>query len=619
MLGFAGCTTSMKQYLDSGMKVGPNYGRPPAPVSSVWIEKDDQRLRTQDATSVQDYWMAFGDPVLNNLVAAAYKQNLTLRQAGFRVLEARAARNIQVGNLFPQKQNMVGGYSRNSASVSNANTNFIQQQFYDQWSTGFNLSWELDFWGRFRRAVEAADADLNASIEAYDDVMVTLIGEVAASYVEIRTLQAELEITKSNVELQNETFRIATARYQAGKSTELDPDQAEANLTQTQSVIPQLETQLRAANVQLCALLGLPPEDIQKYLGQGPIPIAPPQLAIGIPAHLLTRRPDIRRAERQCAAQCARIGIAEADLYPHFMINGALGYSSENLSGLFSPQSFQSGIAPQFQWAILNYGRVQNNVRLNDAKFQELIAAYQNVVLTAQGEVEKGLALYINSHLRTKYMHASVESTKKAVAIALRQFEEGTVDFNRVVLAEQNLLERQNDYVSAKRNIALGMIYTYRALGGGWDYRQTMRPANEVLVANPNQPAIESLPPPVPMPAPAEQELPAPEKPNSARTPAESDYFAAPNNLELPAITQVQSQAPIEAITVTPDLSSVVVAPAVPKPTVFLRVKESPANEESSKTNSTTVVKLADPQKTTSRLPASSAAVLGRVQLNILR
>lgn len=581
----AGCATSIKQYWHNGMKVGPNYGTPPAPVAATWIDQDDQRVRTYDARSAQDYWAAFGDPVLNELVAEAYRQNLTLRQAGFRVLEARAARNIQAGNLFAQAQNMFGGYSRNAASTANANTNFIQQPFYNQLNVGFNLSWELDFWGRFRRAVEAADADLNASIEAYDDVMVTLIGEVATTYVEIRSLQAELEITNSNIELQKETFRIASARYKAGKTTELDPNQAEANLTQTQSDIPQLETQLRAANVQLCALLGLPPEDIQKHLGPGPIPVAPPQLAVGIPAQLLTRRPDVRRAERQCAAQCARIGIAEADLYPHLMINGSLGYSSENLSSLFQPQAFQAGIAPQFQWAILNYGRLQNNIRLNEAKFQELIAGYQNVVIKAQGEVEKGLNLYINSHLRTQFLATSVEKSQQSVKIALRQFEEGAIDFNRVVLAEQNLLTRQNEKVSAQRNIALGMIYTYRALGGGWDYRQTMRPPVEVIVENPVNPAIEAIPLPNPQPNPAEQAVPELNEANKSGIASSNGNIAVAFEADLPSVVKQREGSQTATTPSARAFSSVAAPPAEKKPTVQLRVKQQPSTDESNNPN----------------------------------
>src|SRR5262249_13140596 len=255
-------------------------------------------------------------------------QNISLREAGFRVLQSRASLAISVGNLFPQTQNAFGDYTRNAISKETANSGFLPNRFFSQWDVGFNLSWELDFWGRFRRAVEASDAELDASVENYDDVLVSLLGDVASNYVQIRTLEKQIEYTRENVRLQTETLKIAQARFKGGQTSELDVSQAQSNLSQTEAQVPQLEVQLRQANNRLCVLLGIPPEDLRAKLGPAPIPTAPTSVGAGIPADLLSRRPDVRRAERQAAAQSARIGVAVSELYPHISIIGTLGWSA---------------------------------------------------------------------------------------------------------------------------------------------------------------------------------------------------------------------------------------------------------------------------------------------------
>ncbi|WP_010581744.1 efflux transporter outer membrane subunit [Schlesneria paludicola] len=463
-----GCTTGVKRYFRQGLKVGPEYCEPSSPVAVDWIDGDDQRVAT-DRAEAAAWWTVFNDPVLNDLIQSVYCQNLSLRQAGFRILQARATRNIRAGNLFPQQQGMYGDYQHNAYSKNRANTGNIQHRFYNQYDAGFNMAWELDFWGRFRRGVEAADADLDASVDDFDDVLVTLIGETAATYVHIRTYQRALKLTKENFELQRKTYELAKARYEEGATSELDVDQAMANLSRTSSTIPELEIVLRESVLRLCTLNGTPPEDMLKQIGEGEIPVAPPQLCVGIPAELLERRPDIRRAERLCASQCALIGIAESELYPHLGVAGSIGYSSKGLNNFLASPSFMSTISPEFQWAILNYGRLKNGILQNEAKFKELIANYQQTVLLAQEEVEDGLILHIKSWQRAKDLDRAVAASKRSVEISLAQFEDGAVDFNRVVLVEQNLMQQQIEETSAQGNIALGMVKVYQALGGGWE------------------------------------------------------------------------------------------------------------------------------------------------------
>jgi NodT family efflux transporter outer membrane factor (OMF) lipoprotein len=508
----SGCT-SFSEYIHNGFKVGPNYAKPPAPVAKEWIDANDKRVRTEK-DDLSKWWTVFNDPVLDNLVCRAYRQNISLRQAGFQVLVARALRNIAIGNLFPQTQEATGDFTRHALSVETANSGLgglnnpsfsTFRRFYQQWDFGFTMAWELDFWGRFRRAIEADNATLDASVENYDDVLVTLLGEVASGYVNIRTLQQQIQLTRANVELQRKTLEIARARFKGGTATELDVDQAQSNLSQTESQIPQLEQQLRQAGNQLCTLLGIPPVNLTPLLGTGAIPTAPVEVAVGIPADLLRRRPDVRRAERQAAAQSAQIGIAEADFYPRISLDGTLDYSAQHFQRLFRPSAFNGTFGPAFTWEILNYGRILSNVRAQDAQFQALVATYQNTVLTAAQDVENGLVQFLKSQEAVKELTTAVEAAQKAVFVALAQYKGGTVDFNRVALLEQNLVQFQNLLAQAQGNVALGLINVYRALGGGWQIRYTgCEPAD---LPPPAPPPAEARPAPSlaqePVPAPA--------------------------------------------------------------------------------------------------------------------
>ena len=428
-----GCT-SIGEYIHNGFKVGPNYGRPPAPVAQNWIDADDVRVR-KEGDDLSKWWVVFKDPTLDSLICFAYRQNLSLRVAAYRVLEARAQMLIDVGNLFPQTQTMNGDYTRYALSREQANalTSGLKR-WYGQWDYGFNLHWELDFWGRLRRAIESDAATLDASVENYDDVLVTLLGDVATNYVIYRTTEQRIKYAQENVALQKKTLAIAAAQVDSGLVNKVDEFQARSTLEQTEAGIPELEITLRQAANQLCILLGIPPQDLQARLspmdlpllgastlgllgtptGQGPIlaasalfpgrtgliPKAAPEVAVGIPADLLRRRPDVRRAERQAAAQCAQIGIAEAEFYPHISILGTIDYSAQNFKDLFKEQAFSGNVGPSFTWNILNYGRVLNNVRLQDARFQELVATYQNTVLSAGQDVENGLVTFLRPAAR---------------------------------------------------------------------------------------------------------------------------------------------------------------------------------------------------------------------------
>jgi NodT family efflux transporter outer membrane factor (OMF) lipoprotein len=496
--GLSGCTT-LQEYVQNGFKVGPNYGRPPAPVAQNWIDAADKRVRTE-SDDLSQWWKVFNDPALDSLVCSAYLQNLTLRQAGMRVLEARAQLGIAVGNILPQTQTATGSFTWNAVSDQTANHSFILKRFYGQWNYAFNLAWELDFWGRFRRAIEGSTDSLDASVENYDSMLVTLLGDVATNYDQLRTTEQRIKYAKENVELQRQTLTLVEARFKAGTVSELDLDQAKSTLAQTEATIPELEISLRQFNNQLCILLGIPPEELRAKLGSAPIPTAPPDVVVGIPADLLRRRPDVRFAERQAAAQSAQIGVAESNFYPHISITGTLGYSAEFFKDLFKPGALTANAGPSVQWNILNYGRILNNVRLQEATFQELVTAYQNAVLTAAQDVENGLVTFLKAQKRTEFLVESVAEAKKAVEIAQAQYKGNIIDLTRVIQLETTLVQLEDTLALAQGEIGLGLIQVYRALGGGWQIRLTGC-----------EPTISLSQPLAPPPVPGSND--APEKP----------------------------------------------------------------------------------------------------------
>ena len=462
-----GCT-STREWWHNGFKVGPEYCRPAAPVAEDWIDSTDVRVRS-DSSDHSQWWVAFNDPILNTLVLNAYGQNLDLRTAGFRVLEARAQRAITAGNLLPQSQEAFAGYRRTQTPARVGQS--ASGQSFSIWETGFNLAWELDFWGRFRRAVEAADADLNASIENYDDVLVTLLGDLGVTYVEIRTLQDRLEVARANVEAQRGAMQIAEARFKEGATTQLDVFQAKNNLAQTESAIPTLEIALRQASNRLCILCGIPPRDLQHELGTGPIPVPAAEVAMGIPAALLRRRPDVRRAERELAGQSASIGVATAELYPHIAITGTIGLGANDFADLFRSEAFAGSVGPSLRWNILNYGRLLNNIRVQDARFQQLATEYQSAVLRANEEAENALIAFLKSQQKVKTLAESVDAAEKAVDMALLQYREGKTDFNRVFILQTSQALEQDRLAQASGEVARSLIEIYRALGGGWQIR----------------------------------------------------------------------------------------------------------------------------------------------------
>jgi NodT family efflux transporter outer membrane factor (OMF) lipoprotein len=462
-----GCTP-LKEYVQNGCKVGPNYQRPPAPLADSWIDAKDPKVKSVPA-DYSVWWTVFGDPVLNDLVKVAYEQNVNLKIAGTRVLEARAQRAIAVGSLFPQQQAASGSFTHVGSSGNVANP--LPNHYFDNWAGGFNASWELDFWGRFRRTIESTDDLVDSTVDDYDAVMVSLIGDVASAYVQYRNFEQELVYTRVSIAEQQLNLKKAESRFKAGQTNKLPVLQAQSLLAQTEALVSTLEIGQRNANNQLCVLLGMPPADLADWLGKASIPRSPGKVVVGIPADLIRRRPDLRSAERQIAAQNAQIGVAEADFYPAFFINGSIGVEAKDVAKLFASKSMSAQVGPAFQWNILNYGRILNNVRAQDFKTQELVGVYQQKVLSAGQEVENGIDSFLRSQEQVKYLTASVEYAEQAVKIAVEDFDAGLSNFTAVFVAEQFLVQQRNALAQAQGDVALSLINVYRSLGGGWELR----------------------------------------------------------------------------------------------------------------------------------------------------
>ena len=463
----SGCA-GLERWAEQGYLVGPDYCSPPAPVADNWIDYENPDVASVPADD-GSWWSVFGDPMLDQLIDTASQQNLTLQTAGMRILEARARLGIAHGNLFPQTQQAYGDFARINSSGTMANA--LPVADFDVWDAGFNASWELDFWGRFRRSIEAQDALLNAEIENYDNVLVVLQAEVAAAYIQYRTLQQRLELAKKNVGLQKRTVQIADVRFRNGAVDEVDVVQAKQNLAATESLIPTFESGIRQSGNAICILLGVPPRDLTAELGVGPIPEVPTQILVGIPAELLRRRPDVRRAERLAAAQSAVIGVAESEFYPRIAITGFIGLESEDLTDLFDTTSLAGAIGPGFQWNILNYGRIRNRVRANEAKFYQSVLDYQNTVLEAGREVEDGIVSFLKERDRVVSLNDAATQAQRAVDISTTKYERGSGTFLPVVYMQEILTIRQDELAASRGLVAGNVVSVYKALGGGWQTR----------------------------------------------------------------------------------------------------------------------------------------------------
>jgi NodT family efflux transporter outer membrane factor (OMF) lipoprotein len=454
--------------------VGPDYVQPQAPLPDAWQPGSAAGLKATEYELVE-WWEVFNDPVLNRLIGLAHEQNYSLELAGLRVLEARAQLGIAVGSQYPQQQLAAGGVTRVSPSenAGGGESNF------NQYDLGVTLAWELDFWGRFRRGVESADAALAASIANYDAALVLLTAQVVDTYAVTRTLEEQLRIARVNLEIQERSYQIADVLYRNGEDSELDVQQALTLLLSTRATIPQLESELRQTKNALSTLLSRPPGQVDDLIGTGSIPLIPPEVAVGIPTDLLRRRPDVRQAELQAVAQNARVGVATADLYPSIALAGSFGVASisGNVGGggasdLISSDSVTYTAGASFSWPFLNYGRIRNNIRVQDARLQQTLVIYQDTVLRAAQEADDAMAALAGSLQQKTILADTVEAAQRSNDLSLLRYREGFSDYQRVLDAQTALFRQQGRYTDSQGASVRNLVAIYKALGGGWEVRE---------------------------------------------------------------------------------------------------------------------------------------------------
>jgi NodT family efflux transporter outer membrane factor (OMF) lipoprotein len=457
----------------TGCAVGPHYKKPVVNVNDSWSATSGPQISTQSAAD-SAWWKAFKDPTLERLIQLAYSQNLSLQVAGLRIMEARAELGIAKGYRYPQSQQASAGVSRVGLSTNTVNKPpQFTRDFWDE-QIGFDVSWEADFWGKYGRAVKAQQAAYMSSVDDYQNALVSLSAEVARTYVVVRTFQELIEQGRQNLGVQEESLRIADARFRNGATSQLDVTQAQALLGNTRASIPQLETSLAQSENALSTLLGQPTGSLQNLLqGTQVIPAAPSQVAVSIPAEMLRRRPDIRSAELVAMAQSERIGIAKSDLYPHFVLSGAFGLHATTPGSasynFLDPASLFFLVGPRIYWNFFDYGRTKNRIRVEDARFQQAVVTYQDIVLKASQEVEDGIVGFLKVLEATSAQQDAVSAARRSVEIAVVQYREGAVDFQRVLDAERSQLQQENELIQLRSGAATNAISLYKALGGGWE------------------------------------------------------------------------------------------------------------------------------------------------------
>ena len=462
-----------------GCMVGPSVRQPKTAVPANWAQSAQPRPGksapaamskvTNAPAHLAQWWENFHDPELTDLVDQAARDNLTLQEAAQQIIEAREVRDATAATLGPFV-NAVGSYqhSRTSRNIGNGG-NFGPSES-DLYQAGFDATWELDFFGQIRRGVQAANANYRAAIENQRGVWITLLSEIANDYMTLRGVQRQIAVTQANLKTQQHTASILEQQIGGGLSTSLALAQAEAQLSTTESQLPELRIQEKQLIYAISILLGKPPQAMEKQLSvPRPIPSVPPVVPIGLPSALLLRRPDVRQAEEQYAAATANVGVAEGNLFPQFTINGNLGYAASDVTKWFNTSSLAYGIGPSVSWPILNWGQVQSNVNQQKALRIQAFLNYRQTVLQALDDVSSALAAYTREQQHEKLLVQAVAQNQKAVDYSTQLYENGLTDFLNVLSAQQALYTSQDALVQSQSAVSTDLVALYKALGGGWE------------------------------------------------------------------------------------------------------------------------------------------------------
>jgi NodT family efflux transporter outer membrane factor (OMF) lipoprotein len=452
----------------TGCKVGPDYRPPKIAAPDQWVSPPSAQETSSPAPETA-WWKTFHDAELDSLVTRAAQSNLNLRAAVARIREARAAARISSADLWPTAD-AAGSYTRQRYSA---------QGFppfppgtpldADVYQAGFDAAWELDVFGGTRRAAEAARSDVAAAEFGRRDILITVMAEVARNYVEARGFQRRLEVAQANIKAQEDIVALTQDLFAKGLTGDLDVQEAEALLATTRAQTPALEGGFRGAVYQLGLLLGQPPGALLNELTNvAPIPSTPPAVPVGLPSELVLRRPDVQQAERQLAAATARVGVATADLYPKFSLTGDVGLQSISASDWFTAGSRYWAAGPTVQWRIFDAGRIRANIRVQNARVDQALAAYEQSMLAAFTDVETALTGYAKEQSRRQSLAQADEADEKALVIADDLYRHGLADFLRVLESQRALYQTQDALAESDRAVASDLIALYKALGGGW-------------------------------------------------------------------------------------------------------------------------------------------------------
>ena len=455
--------------------VGPNYVHPGT--RSLHAQYSQPEVTHYYSQPFEQWWAQLFDPLLAELATKSLQQNLPVQESVWRICEARAVAGVVNGQLYPYMDGVgsVAAVKRSPNARRNLNANGTP---YSLFSFGFDSRWEIDVFGRIRRETEAAVAEWGAAAEASDDLKRILVADVAATYVTIRMQQELLRVTEANQQMQVDHRRRAESRFRAGTVGRLDVVQAQQVAESTAAEIPLIEQQLKLAIHQLYLLLGQTPDgSLEQRLGIAPIP-TPNLIEIGVPADLLRRRPDVRKAEREVVAASAMIGVATSELYPRLTLNGAISLDSRHLSSLVEYDSLAFGIGPGVRWNILSLGRIQQSIQAREAAYQQAVLRYQQSVIVAAGEVENAIAQFDYGQQRVTLLDRAARSAHEAMQLAIAQYDAGVVGLERILSAQRKLLEAQQLLVEAQSAVSLAAVRTYKAAGGGWNTRLASAPAS---------------------------------------------------------------------------------------------------------------------------------------------
>jgi NodT family efflux transporter outer membrane factor (OMF) lipoprotein len=452
----------------AGCAVGPNYVAPDPRMPDAW-HQDLVRGLEQGEANLQTWWTLLDDPVLTRLIDQAARNNLDLQGAAARVAEARARRGVARGAWFPSL----------GAAFSYARAQFSEELLppgaplggdpTNVFSTGVDSSWEIDIFGRIRRSVESANANLEASTEDYRDVLVTVLAEVALTYVDARTQQERIRHTEHNIETQRGSLDLTRARFKAGLVGELDVQQALENLSSTESFLPVLEAAFSRSIHALGVLLGEHPNALYADLSPpGPIPLPPEEILVGVPTDVLRQRPDIRAAERSLSASTARIGAATADLYPRLSLLGTFAFDALDAAKLFTGDASAFSVGPSIRWNLFDGGRVRANIDAEDAITEQALVVYEQTILDALLEVEDAMVDYTRESERSEALERSAAAAEAAVGLVKTLYRTGLTNFQNVLDTERSQFVRQDELANSRGRVTQNLIRIYKALGGGW-------------------------------------------------------------------------------------------------------------------------------------------------------